>query len=212
LLARTIIWSVLSTLLLLSASTSQPSLARSADWVVTIKTNVVEKALNYPNSKLHPLIRTSVSFEQGLLEPTVLDKEIAKKGAEPDVDIPQTLYEYHYSSHFRTVGMRRFKELAIKPGTTGTMKISTSRSQLPQEEANAAASATVRLFLDLYMNKMPLRSVVVQGEIFDQYLQEMQRYGFRNFVIVPGQMVPALAVLSIRSEPSGKQQYMSYGL
>jgi len=187
-------------------------MARTADWVITIKTNVVEKALNYPNSKLHPLIRTAVSFEQGLLEQSVIDKELAKKGGEPDVEVPQTLYEYHYSSHFRSVGMRRFKELVIKPGTTGTMRISTSRSHLQQEEANAAASATVRLFLDLYMNKMPLRSVIVQGEIFDQYLQEMQRYGFRNFVVVPGQLSPALVVLNIRSEPSGRQQYMSYGL
>lgn len=204
--------SALSTLLLFSLSTSQPTLGRNADWVVSIKTNVVEKALNYPNSKLHPLIRTSVSFEQGLLEQTPVDKELAKKGAEPDLDIPQTLYEYHYSSHFRTVGMRRFQELSIKPGTTGTLRISTSRSNLQQEEANAAANATVRLFLDLYMNKMPLRSVIVQGEIFDQYLQEMQRYGFRNFVVVPGQLVSAIVVLNIRSEPSGRQQYMSYGL
>ncbi|MBA3858634.1 MAG: hypothetical protein C0507_17140 [Cyanobacteria bacterium PR.3.49] len=204
--------SALSAVLFLSSCFPPPSLGRSADWVVTIKTNVVEKALNYPNSKLHPLIRTAVSFEQGLLEQTTVDKELAKKGGEPDIDIPQTLYEYHYSSHFRTVGMRRFKELIIKPGSTGVIRVSTSRSNLAQEEANAAASATVRLYLDLYMNKMPLRSIVVQGEIFDQFLQEMQRYGFRTFVVVPGQMVPALAVLNIRSEPSGRQQYLSYGL
>lgn len=211
-LPRTILTSALSALLIISSALYQPSQGRSADWIISIKTNVVEKALNYPNSKLHPLIRTAVSFEQGLLEQTPVDKELAKKGGEPDVDIPQTLYEYHYSSHYRTIGLRRFKELIIKPGSTGIIRVSTSRSDLLQEEANAAANATVRLYLDLYMNKMPLRSIVVQGEIFDQYLQEMQRYGFRNFVIVPGQMVPALAVLNIRSEPSGRQQYMSYGL
>lgn len=178
---------------------------------MTIDTKVIEKCLAYPNSKLSPLIRASVSFEQALLEPTAEDKALATKGAEPEILIPPTLYENQYFSHFRTVGLRRFKQLVIKPGTTGTIKIIASNSSLRQEEASAAASATVRLYLDLYLNKMPLRSVIVSRDQFDLFIQELQRYGFRSFNIVPGQMTNALVMLSIRSEPGGKQQYMSYG-
>ncbi len=187
----------------------QPTTAGTADWVVTVNTKVIDHCLDYPDSKLTPLIRSSVYFEQALLESTPEDKEMEKRGAEQEVAIPATLYEYQYSSHHRTVGMRRFKQLVIKPGTLGTIKITTSGA-LPQEEANAAANATVRLFLDLYLNKMPLRSVSVSRDCFDLYVQELQRYGFRNTNVVPGQFTVSLAMLNIRSEPAGRQLYMSY--
>lgn len=190
---------------------AQPIAAGTADWVVTIETRVVDKCLAYPNSKLSPLIRASVNFEQALLEQAAEDKELARKGAEPEVAVPPTLYENQYFSHFRAVGLRRFKQLIIKPGSTGTIKIISSNSAFRQEEANAAASATVRLYLDLYLNKMPLRSVIVSKDVFEMFVQELQRYGFRSFNIVPGQMTNAVVMLSIRSEPAGKQQYMSYG-
>lgn len=189
----------------------QPIAAGTTDWVVTVETRVIEKCLAYPNSKLSPLVRASVSFEQALPESAPEDKELIRKGAEPEISIPPTLYEYQYFSHFRTVGLRRFKQLVIKPGTTGTIKINSSNSASRQEEANAAASATVRLYLDLYLNKMPLRSVIVSKDMFDAFIQELQRYGFKSFNIVPGQMTNALVILSIRSDPGGKQQYMSYG-
>jgi hypothetical protein len=205
---------LLSFLAALSCAFFAPALpiaAGTTDWVVTIETRVIERCLAYPNSKLSPLIRAAVSFEQALLESAPEDKELIRKGAEPDILIPPTLYENQYFSHFRTIGLRRFKQLVIKPGTTGTIKIISSNSASRQEEANAAASATVRLYLDLYLNKMPLRSVIVSKGMFDAFIQELQRYGFKSFNIVPGQMTNALVMLSIRSEPAGKQQYMSYG-
>lgn len=186
--------------------------AVTTDWVISINTKVIERCLNYPNSKLSPLIRSSIYFEQNVLEPSDLDKELEKRGAEPDLVIPETLYEYLYSSHFRTVGMRRFKQLVIKPGTTGTIKVITSNSSFRQEEINAAANATIRMYLDLYLNKMPLRSIVVPRDGFDLFIQELQRHGFRIFAVVPGQFSQNVATLSIRSEPAGRQQYMNYGM
>ncbi len=192
----------------------QSASAGTADWVINLNTSVVDKCLDYPDSKLKPLIRSSIHFEQALLTQTQGEKELEKKKGndDPDVAITPTLYENQYSSHLRTVGLRRFKELIIKPGTTGTIRIATSNSSLRQEEANAAASATVRLFLDLYLNKMPLRSIIVSRDVFDAYIQELQRYGFRNFATVPGRMSNAIIMLSVRSEPAGRQQYMSYGI
>lgn len=208
---RTLLLSLSTTLLCALFFYDQPTYAGTADWVINLSTKVVDNCLDYPDSKLKPLIRSSIYFEQGLLEPGPEDKELAKKGAEQEVAIPSTLYENQYSSHFRTIGLRRFKQLMIKPGSTGTIKISTSNSAFKQEEANAAANATCRLFLDLYLNKMPLRSIVVSRDIFDQYIQELQRYGFRTFTVVPGKINSLIFMLSIRSEPAGRQQYMSYG-
>jgi len=108
--------------------------------------------------------------------------------------------------------MRRYKQLVIKPGTIGTIKVKTSNSSYKQEEINAAANATIRMYLDLYLNKMPLRSIVVPRDNFDLFIAEMQRHGFRNFTIVPGQFNQSLGALSIRTEPASRQQYMTYGM
>lgn len=186
--------------------------AGTADWTVTINTSVVNRCLEYPNSKLKPLIRSAIHFQQELLEPSEEDKEMLKLGAEPDIAIPPTLYENHYSSHFRAVGLRRFKQLMLKPATPGKIRITVSDSPLRQEEVNAAANTTLRLILDLYLNKMFLRSVVVPRDIFDTYVQELQRYGFRTAIIVPGQSIRALVPLSVRSEPAGKSVYLAYGM
>lgn len=187
-----------------------PGLARSADWTVTIKTKVVEKCLDYPDSKLQPLIKTSVNFEQSLLADNEQEKEILKRGGEPDIAIPPTLYEDIFSSHYRTIGLKRYKHLVVKPGTPGTIKIETA-SSLPTEEANAAASATVRIFLDLYLSNVALRSVQVPRDVFDSYVQELKKFGFRSEQVIPGRMINALAMISIRSEPAGKSAYLSYG-
>ncbi|PZM86112.1 MAG: hypothetical protein DKT66_01540 [Candidatus Melainabacteria bacterium] len=188
------------------------AMAATADWVITINTKVVEPCLNYPNSKLNPLIRSSIYFEQNVLETSEIDKELQKRGAEPDIAIPQTLYEYLYSSHLRTVGMRRYKQLDVKPGTTGIIKVAISNSSYRQEEINAAGGAVVRIYLDLYLNKMPLRSIVVQKDAFDAFIQELQRHGFRTVTRMPGQLTQSVASLSIRSEPAGRQQLMNYGM
>ncbi len=186
--------------------------AGTTAWTVTIKTSVIDHCLEYPNSKLQPLIKSAVHFQQDLLEPSKEDKELAKYGAEPDIAVPETLYENQYSSHFHAVGLHRFKQLMIKPGTPGSIKIVTSNSSMRHEEVNAAANSTLRLILDLYLNKMALRSVTVPRDIFDLYVQELQRYGFRSANILPGQTLSALVALSVRSEPAGRQVYLSYGM
>jgi hypothetical protein len=158
------------------------------------------------------MIRASVHFQQELLEATREDKELEKRGAEPDIAIPPTLYENLYSCHFRMIGMHRFKQLMIKPGTPGTIKIMTSNSSLKQEEVNAAANATIRLVLDLYLNKMGLRSVAVPRDIFDLYVQEIQRYGFRTANVTPGQTMSMILPLSVRSDPPGRSVSLGYGM
>jgi len=185
--------------------------SRAADWTVTINTKVIEHCLDYPDSKLQPLIKASVNFEQSLLADNEQEKELYKHGAQPDVAIPPTLYEDIYSSHFRTIGLKRYKQLMVKPGTPGTIKITTSNSALKTEEANAAASSTIRVFLDLLLSNVALRTVQVPREIFDLFVQELQKHGFQIFHPNPETTVNATVVISIRSEPAGKLTYMSYG-
>ncbi len=188
------------------------SLAASNDWVVTIKTSTLEKCLDYPDSNLKPVVRASVYFEQGLGELSEEEKEIQKRGAPPDEEVTFTKYEDIFYSHLHPLGLKRYLALRIKEGTPGIIKIIPSNSASRQEEANAAANATVRLFLNLYLNKTALRSILVPRDLFDPYVSELQRYGFRIENVVPGQFNRALVMISVRSEPAGRHYYMGYGI
>lgn len=196
-------------LLLLS---NQSGLAAANDWVVTIKTSTLAKCLDYPDSTLKPVIRASVYFEQGLGELSEEEKEIQKRGALPDEEITFTKYEDIFYSHLHPLGLKRYLALRLKEGTPGVIKIVPSSSASRQEEANAAANATVRLFINLYLRKAALRSILVPRDLFDLYVSELQRYGFRIENVVPGQFNRALVMISVRSEPAGRQYYMGYGI
>lgn len=187
------------------------AVASVSDWLVTIKTEVLSNCLDFPESKLKPVVRARVYFEQGLGEISDEEREIQKRGASPDEEITSTKYEDIFYSHMHVLGLKRYLPLRLKEGTAGTIRIIPSNSLSKQEEANAAANTTVRLFLNLYLNKAALRCVFVPRDIFDTYVTELQRYGFRYENIVPGRVKSALLVLSVRSEPPGRSYYMSYG-
>lgn len=208
--ARQILRSI-AALLIVFATANQNAFGRNADWVVTIKTKEIEHCLNYPDSKISPVVKATVSFEQGLLEADKTDREIERRGVKPDIAVPPTVYEDIFFSHFRALGMHRYKKMSVKAGTPGTIKVMSAQSPLRQEEASAAANTTLRVFLDLYVQRAALRSVTVSRDIFDLYVQELQRYGFRIANVVPGGSIQAIAMIAVRSEPVGRTQYMSYG-
>lgn len=187
------------------------SLAAASDWVVTIRTSTLDKCLDYPGSKLKPVIKASVYFEQGLSELSAEEKELQKLGAIPDEEITSTKFEDIFFSHMHPLGLKRYLPLRLKEGTPGIIKIVPSNSLSRHEEANAAANTTVRLFLNLYLHKAALRSISVPRDLYDPYVSELQRYGFRFENIVPGTMNRALVMISVRSDPPGRSTYMGYG-
>lgn len=191
---------------------SQPGgVATSGDWVVTIKTEAITNCLDFPESKLNPVIRARVFLEQGLTELSEEEREMQKRGAIPDEEISSTKFEDIFYSHLHVLGLKRYLPLRLKEGTPGIIRIAPSDSVAKHEEANAAANATVRLFLNLYLHKAALRCVFVPRDIFDTYVAELQRYGFRYETIAPGKIKSALLILSVKSEPAGRAYYMSYG-
>lgn len=185
--------------------------AAAGDWLVTVKTSTLEKCLDFPDSKFKPVIRASVYFEQGLSDLSEEEKEMQKRGAIPDEEIKSTKFEDVFFSHMHILGLKRYLQLRMKEGTPGIIRILPSNSMSKQEEANAAANTTLRLFINLYLKKAALRSVFVPRDIFDTYVSELQRYGFRMENVIPGTTNRALLILSVKSEPAGRSCHMGYG-
>lgn len=165
------------------------------EWTVVIDTKLLDRCLRYPGSRLAPIIKASINFKQPTREET----------AQP------TIYEDVYYSHCHVIGLRRHHALDIRPGTQGVIYVSGSSSNLRAEEACAAANALVRVFLDLYVKKAPLRFVIVSREFFDMLIAGLQRYGFRPAIVSADQPVIALVMLHIKSDPPGRTQDLLYG-
>lgn len=191
---------------------SLPATSGTSDWTISITTKEIAKCLDYPDSKLQPLVRATIKFEQGLAPRSEEEQELAKAGYITEEEVALSLYEDIYYSRSTPVGLRRYNKLGIRPGTPGTIKITLSDSRLRQEEAHAAANATVRIFLDAYLKKSALRTIFVPRDNFDLFVEGLQRYGFRRVSMTPGEPVSALVVVSVRSEPRGRVEYLGYGM
>jgi hypothetical protein len=196
-------------LVLLSA---KPASSGSQDWVISITTQEMKKCLEYPESKLTPLVKATVKFEQGY-DPGDEDEQLlAKEGYIDAGEVKSTVYEDIFYSHSAPIGLKRYSKLGIRPGTPGTIKIKIGETSARQEEAHAAANASVRIFMDAYMRKSALRTIIVPKIDFDLFIEGMQRYGFRPVQMSMDKPVSALVIVSVRSEPAGREQHLGYGM
>ena len=122
------------------------------------------------------------------------------------------MYEEIYYVHSQAIGLHRYKELGIRPGTPGQIKITIGAGAHRDEEANAAANATARIFLDAALKQSALKSIFIPRDDFDLYLNGLQRYGFRPLTTEPGSFTRASLVINVLSNPPGRMQVLGYGV
>ena len=184
----------------------------TSDWTISISTKHVEKCLDYPDSKLQPLIRARVQFEQGVQKLSPEENVLAEAGYISEKQVPETVYEDIFYAQTRALGLHRYNELGIRPGTPGVIKItSIGEGHLRDQEAFAAANATARVILDAALKKSALRSIFVPRDNFDLYTQGLQRYGFRPVTVSMEAPIPVSFMVSVQSDPPGRKLYLGYG-
>ncbi len=189
-----------------------PASSGSSDWTISISTKEVKNCLDYPDSKLRPLIRARVQFEQGLSKLSPEEHTLAEAGYITEKQVPDTIYEDIYFAKARALGLHRYNELSIRAGTPGIIRITTIEDgHLRDEEAFAAANATARVFLDAALKKSALRSIFVPRDNFDLYIQGLQRYGFRPVAVNTEAPLAVSFVVSVQSQPTGRKLYLGYG-
>jgi hypothetical protein len=189
-----------------------PASSGSSDWTISISTKHIEKCLDYPDSKLQPLIRARVQFEQGVPKLSQEENVLAEAGYISEKQVPETVYEDIFYAQTRALGLHRYNELGIRPGTPGVIKItSVGEGHLRDQEAFAAANATARVILDAALKKSALRSIFVPRDNFDLYTQGLQRYGFRPVTVSMEAPIPVSFMVSVQSDPPGRKLYLGYG-
>jgi hypothetical protein len=163
------------------------AMAGSNDWTVVVSAKRQDQFLNYPGSKLAPVIKTPVEYDQAG---------------------QHVYYEDLYYSQGQPIGLRQYHALDIQPGSAGVIRIK-NLGQVA-DEGSAAANAAIRTYLDLFLHRTLVLYISVSKDAFDNLLQGMERYGFRRFEIQPEKPVFAVTVLRVVSDPPGRSENLLY--
>jgi len=158
------------------------------EWNIQISIKRLDYFLNYQGSLLAPVIQVSISYSQ-------FGQNVQ--------------YERLYYSNNIAIGCRQSHAFNIQPGTAGTITI-TNLSDNNPSLGIAAANASLRTYLDLYVLKAPLKNLTVSPDFFDNLLQGLGNYGLQPFEIVPDKPYSATFVMEVDSNPQGRVQYLFY--
>jgi len=139
-----------------------PYLQREFQWAMFIKIKDLKPYLNYPGSKLNPLTRYCVtvnSFQQG-------------RTVAPDSTPAQPYEEFWYHDEI-PIGLRRYRNLNIKPNQIGAIFLGSTGNN-----AVAATNVLIRLALDLDLQDRAPSVVEVPLDKYDAIASELGNYSF----------------------------------
>ena len=128
------------------------------DWQILISCEKLEPYLNYEGSSLNPLTKVSVNFAQ-------------------PVGSTIKLYEHLYYARRQVVGCKRkIREIGIKSGTAGILKI----VALKPDETSAAANAALRILLDVSLHDCMVKSLTIPDAYFKPIVEALCEQGMRK--------------------------------
>lgn len=128
------------------------------DWQILISCEKMEPYLNYEGSSLNPLTKVSVKFAQ-------------------PVGSAVKLYEHLYYARRQVVGCKRkIREIGIKSGTAGILKI----VALKPDETNAVANAALRVLLDVSLHDCMVKSLTIPDAYFKPVVEALCEQGMRK--------------------------------
>jgi hypothetical protein len=119
------------------------------------------------------------------------------------------LYEDLYFGNLQAIGCIRHRSFDIAQNTHGQIYLTSSSSTgMDKNEAYAAANATKRVFLDLYLKNCYLDSVIVPRSSFDAVVQGVYQNGFSDPALQTGSNTVTRVIWLIVSDPPGQSQYV----
>lgn len=132
---------------------------REFEWAAYIHARNSNSFLNYPQSRLTPLTKVSVTFRDGVKSPAKMYEE----------------FWYHYG---KPLGMRRLNEFTVKADKVGAIVLGG-----PEDSANsthALVNALVRVLLDTQLRHLSTSVVIVPKDQFDDITTALAEYNFRT--------------------------------
>jgi hypothetical protein len=153
------------------------------DWTVTLQTQVLKGEFDYQNSTLKDPVEVQVSYLQ--------------RGQTESV-----LYEKFWYANGKPLGQEKLAALNITQGQQLDIEIThkTSPDSNLEQEDKAAANATLRTLVNLYMNSNMVTAVKVPMASFSDVQSALGNYGFSPVTVDPDQPNPSKLTIFLESD------------
>lgn len=132
---------------------------REFEWAAYIHARNSNSFLNYPQSRLTPLTKVSVTFRDGVKSPT-------------------KMYEEFWYHHGKPLGMRRLNELTVKTDKVGAIVLGGPEDSA--DSTHALVNALMRLLLDTQLRHLSTSVVIIPKDQFDDITTALAEYNFRT--------------------------------
>lgn len=182
-----------ATLLILQLPCKSQSLGKTYDYLFLIETEQVRDQFEYNNSIIGPVVKTKITYSQPNNE-----------DAEP------VHYEDLWMHGWNILGCRRMHDLDLHSGQVA-FEVRHKSGFGSLQEAEAAAKAALRLFVDLYARRQSVSVILVPDESMGYMLNQMPQAGFTpGPESAPDVPVYSPIVIPIRTVSGSQKQVLYY--
>jgi hypothetical protein len=166
-------------------------------WKLTITPEKFEKYVDFPTTQIGSVIRVSVFHES---------TEAGKSGK------PTHYKNYYFDREAKLLGSKQVTPVTFPSDTRGPILVKRGPAGTTPAISTAAANVAVRLYLDLYTSKNFPQFIVVDDDMFNDFIDGVKRAGFKPFTIPRSRDIQPKpkAIMVLKSDRGDKFQYMMY--
>ncbi len=162
------------------------------DWTIEIKTAKLDRHFEYEGSTLRPVSKADIVYYR-------VNNEDEKKN-----------YEEVWFHNGKALGLERKEKFEMDEGDGVAIKVVHNSVSPDEEELKAAADAISLIYLDAYLNRNPVVSVIVKDSSFGDILNYLQD---QEWQILPDETdvaIDAQVLLYIQSESAEQKKTLKY--
>lgn len=181
----------IASLMMQCAATAEDGANVDQDWVLSVKTEELQRHFDYDRSGLKKIAKATVEYYH-----------------ESDKDNVRPYQRLYYNSG-KPIGLERTGSLELPPAKTVVIKVN-AKDDTSAEEQKATANILWRLSLSIAHQKCGLISATVPDKAFEEIAQELENLGFTPRQEGVDQRTQAKAKIGLQSEPPGKTKSLFY--
>lgn len=162
------------------------------DWTVEIKTEKLERQFEYQGSTLKPVSRANIRYYPMSDEDNKID------------------YEDVWFHNGKALGLERKHKFELEEGEGVAIKVLHKTESPDQEELKAAADAISLIYLDSYLHRNPVVTVIVKNPVFHDISYALQDKQWQPLPDVSDTALDAQVILYLQSEDGSSKQTFKY--
>lgn len=162
------------------------------DWTIEIKTEKLERHFEYEGSTLRPICKADIRYFP-------VNDEDNKKD-----------YEEVWFHNGKALGLERKHKFDLTEGEGVAIKVKTKTDDPDIEEVRAAADAISLTYLDSYLNRNPVVTVIVPNNSFGAISNAMLEQQWQILPETTDQAIDAQVILYLQSEDGESKKSFKY--